>query len=97
VFTNGTIYNPTWGSENVMQITQFRKITSVSTLYTDNTLLLSGTTGTDKFGTIGIGASNTFTTSEASDAQWGELIVWNASINDTVLSGIRTNQQTYWV
>jgi hypothetical protein len=97
VFTNETIYNPMWGSNGVMQVTTFRKISTTSTLYTNSTLLLSGTTGGSKFGTIGLGANNNFTVSEGADAQWGELIVWTSSINDTNLSGITSNQQTYWV
>ena len=97
VYTEGTIYNPTWGSNGVMQVTTFRKISTTSTLSTNTTLLLSGTTGNNKLGTIGIGANNNFTTSEASDAQWGEVIAWTSSITDVNFSGISNNQQTYWV
>ena len=97
VFTNATIYNPQWGAVNVMQITSFRKITTTSTLYTNTTLLLSGTTGNDKFGTIGIGAGNNFTPSESANGRWGELVCWNASQSDANQTGITSNQQTYWV
>lgn len=97
VYTNETIYNPMWSSNGVMQVTTFRKISTTSTLSTDTTLLLSGITGGSKLGTIGIGGNNNFTTSEASDAQWGEVIAWNASITDINFSGISNNQQTYWV